>query len=110
MVGVGCGDLLESAAQIVREQGEVLFSEKGSEFFAGTMENRRKGKPFLACEGANVFKIGLGRKVGIQMSVTFVDGCHKCGFVVPVAKVCKCELGTEMRGMSGVGEDSMLGR
>ena len=60
----------------MRGEGEVFFSEKGSDFFGEAVKDQSKGKTLRACEGADVFWIGWEGDVGIQMSVTVVDGSH----------------------------------
>ena len=64
IAGVGCGDLVESLAQVVRRESKILVGEEGSNLFGKAMEDQRKGKTFLAGEGVNVRRLaGEGRVV-----------------------------------------------
>ena len=67
---------MESIAQVRRGEGNVFFGEKGSECFGEAMEYQRKGKAFLACEGAAVFWIGWEGEIITKMSVAVVDGSY----------------------------------
>lgn len=40
---------------------KAIFGEKGPDSFGEALEDQRKGKAFLACEGAEVFWIGWER-------------------------------------------------
>ena len=75
--GVECGDLMESATQVVRGESKIFVGEEGSNFVGKAVGDQRKSKTFLAGERANVCWFGGEGRAGVQLYLKIVGGSYE---------------------------------